>query len=258
MSHRRIVVPSLSLGSAQAGQSLSLPASFAHYLSRVLRLEAGQKVEICDGKGHQWLALLTSSDALHVELEVPLEATSLPFQLHLVQALAKAERFEWVLQKATELGVTELIPCLTERTIVKLDPKRAQKKMLRWQRVVQEAARQSERATVPSIASPTRLQDITSSLPPGLPWVVCAAREPDRTLRRWIDEHPSITEAACFIGPEGGFSDEELAWLEAQGATCVSLGPLVLRTETAAVTLTSIIQFEYGHLAQAPALSSSE
>lgn len=157
--------------------------------------------------------------------------------LHLALALIKQERFEWALQKVTELGVARLIPITTERTVISFSVDRALQRQLRWQRIAEEAAEQSGRSTVPLIEPVSSLEEVL-------------AEESDRrVVMLWEDEQAvellTMIDDMCpsllLVGPEGGFSPAEIELARQRGATTASLGPLTLRAETAAVAAAAVV-----------------
>lgn len=252
MSLRRVIIPSLALADASVGQLLSIPSEYSHYLQRVLRLKYGEQIEVCDGKDARWNATLVepvNSDECRVQLNVCLPSELESFPLFLAQALPKADKFENILQRVTELGITGVYPFQAERSVVKLDAKRMAKKMQRWERIVQESTRQSERSTLPILAEPSSLKALLSSLPDDQVAFVCSAREDQKGLSDWMRDRPRPSSGVLFfVGPEGGFSASEIELFEHYSIPCVGLGPLILRTETAGPAVTSILQFQWGHL----------
>jgi 16S rRNA (uracil1498-N3)-methyltransferase len=228
----------------RAHSTVKLTPEQSRYLA-VLRLAAGSELEIFDGQGGRSLAQVVSPLELLVLRELPrLEQRRL--DVVLVQALAKSDKLEFVVQKATELGVSRIVPLATERAVVKLDPARGASRAERWRKVAQEAARQCGRADVPGVDEPTSWSDLFRML----------HADPDRrALLLDPQEQLRLSTAArgapsllLAVGPEGGFAPEEQERALAEGFVGVGLGPLVLRTETAGLAALAVVQHLYGQL----------
>lgn len=212
-----------------------------HYLASVLRLEPGAILEVFDGDGHAWDASFTGSElALGERREAPPPAAI----VWLAFALARGERSDWVVQKATEVGVSRLVPWQAERSVVRLDRPRAEERAARWRRIAAEAARQCGRSDVPGVAVPGRLRDALAA-PPGFARLLFhpGAGAP---LRASLPAGALGFLAA--LGPEGGLTDGEVRECLDAGCTRASLGPRVMRTETAAVVAAALIQHLAGDL----------
>ena len=221
-------------------------------LSNVLRLTPGDKVVLLDGRGSACECAIDSINSRAVECTV-LSCQRLPeesVRVSVAVAMLKGDRFDWALQKLTELGVSEIVPLMTMRTVVKLDlgdAKGCERKLSRWQSIVREAAEQSERATIPHVVKPKKLQawvdEIVHSGARDTAFI-CAERMPQRHLRDiLLPMHEKMQNGEgtagktihLLVGPEGGFADEEIAYAEKQGIKPVSLGQRILRSETAAI-----------------------
>jgi len=219
-----------------------------HHLRDVLRLRVGDGVVCCDGTGAEYVGTIAALSASRAQVRVErlIERPSPPVGLWLAQGLPKAERFEWVVQKATELGADRLSPLLTRHTIVRLTPEQARAKLVRWQRIAQEAAKQSQRATIPQLEPPQSLPVFLEHLARGtlvlMPTLVPAsASAPWPGLADALKTSAGVREVVILIGPEGDFSREEVALAQRHGARPVSLGPLTLRTDTAAIATLAIV-----------------
>jgi 16S rRNA (uracil1498-N3)-methyltransferase len=230
------------------GAALTLTGEPARYLGRALRLRPGDVVAVFNGDDGEWAAtieqfgrdevMLTVGDAIESRPESPL-------RVHLVQGVSRGERMDFVVQKATELGVKRLTPVLTAHGMVKLDERRAAKRRAHWESVAISAAEQSGRTRPPLIDPPqdlntwfggTRSRDSTELvLLPGASLPLAKAAAPTRKL-------------CLLIGPEGGFSEKESEDATVAGFEPVSLGPRVLRTETAAVAALAVAQSLWGDL----------
>ncbi len=238
----------LLLPGAQPGQA-TVEGSRFHYLARVLRLGAGDGLRVFDGEGREFPARVERVDGDTAVLALgPAAQSPPPRALWLVQGLPKADKFEWVVQKGTELGATHFLPAALERCVVKLDEDRGGKKVQRWQAIAEEAARQCGRADVPKVHAPARLPAVLAALPAD-----CALLVLDEQARA-----PSLTEAvrallpgqpvALLVGPEGGLARAEVEAALARSGVAVTAGRRVLRTETAALVALAAVQLLDGEL----------
>jgi 16S rRNA (uracil1498-N3)-methyltransferase len=237
----RLLVPGASEG------QVTVDGPRLHHLLHVLRVRAGDVLEVFDGQGRAFdakvLSLGEKSGAL--QLGAGREAPK-PRAITIVQGLPKAERLELVLQKATELGATAFAPAGCARSVVKLAGKE-ETKLARWQRIVEEAARQCGRSDVPVVYPPLPLLAAVAALPDDPALLVLD--EEERALPLSAAVAPlSGRPLALIIGPEGGLTREEVAALMAKGATAVTMGRLVLRTETAALAALAVLRHLDGEL----------
>jgi len=231
-----------------SGIELQLDRERAHYLSRVLRLRNGDMLTVFNGDNGEFdarVALLAKNSAT-VVVGAPVEtATESALKIHLVQGISRGERMDFVVQKATELGVKRITPVFTEYGVVKLDQARAAKRSDHWQSIAISACEQSGRIRPPLIDAPVDLNA----------WFGAGAREADSDLILRPGATTPLssiaapaTKVCLLIGPEGGFSDTEYEDAEIAGFTAVSLGPRILRTETAALTAIAVAQSFWGDL----------
>jgi 16S rRNA (uracil1498-N3)-methyltransferase len=223
-----------------AGNRAVLTGQHADHLVRVLRARVGQEFDVAaGGVVHRGRVVAIEGSRVEFELgdEIPLALTP---RLTLVLAVFKFDRMEWAIEKCTELGVTRIVPVIARRTdahLVSAAVKRAE----RWQRIALQAAEQSRRDTVPEIAPPTKLSD-TLRLSAGLRLVLSESEEQTQ-LRDVLKSQPtdSTGEMILAVGPEGGWTDEELHQFQQAGWISASLGNTILRTETAAIAAAAII-----------------
>ena len=215
-------------------ESLALSEEEAHHCHDVMRCREGDRIVVFDGEGNESESEITSSSKKRVELKPLLisKTERPPAQLTLGQAIPKGKNMDLIIQKATELGASRVIPLLSERTVVQIDKDDLEKKRLKWQRVAIEACKQCGRCRLLEITAPGTLQSIVSLAPParrlladpaGLPLAAAAT--------------PTGGDLLVAVGPEGGFTTEEVAAAEAAGFRRVSLGPHILRIETAAIAM---------------------
>jgi 16S rRNA (uracil1498-N3)-methyltransferase len=212
------------------------------YLADVLRLAAGDRVEVFDGRGGRYDAVIEAGFE-SVRLGPRAEAARATVELSLVVALAKGEKMDLVVQKATELGAARILPFAAERSVVRLEREKGEERAARWRRIAEEAARQCGRADVPEVRAPADLAAALAALAPGTRLAVF--HPGGAPLARL----PAADCIAAVVGPEGGLTDAEVAACEAAGALRTSLGPRVLRAETAAIVALALLQASHGDLA---------
>jgi 16S rRNA (uracil1498-N3)-methyltransferase len=222
---------------------MALSKEQSHYLRGVLRLENGAEIEVFDGRGARHLALF-EGDLLRLGAPLP----SVPpraLDVVLVQALAKGEKMDLIVQKATELGAARIVPLASERAVVKLSAGAA--RLSRWRRIAEEAARQSGRADVPRIDEPCGFDDLLRILreEPGRQGLILDPRE--RSLRLSTAAR-GLPQLLLAVGPEGGFSPAEVETARGGSMIPVALGPLVLRTETASLAALAVLLHIHGDL----------
>ncbi|MCD0279015.1 16S rRNA (uracil(1498)-N(3))-methyltransferase [Xanthomonas melonis] len=232
----------------QCDQEVSLPEESANHLLRVLRLREGDACILFNGDGNDYYARISVAGKREaralVERVEPLDNES-PLRITLIQGIARGEKMDLILQKATELGVAAIVPVNAERTEVKLDAARLEKRVAHWRSVVVSACEQSGRARVPELAAPLGLREASQA---------CDAR----ALRLTLDpqgEHRLGTLTAgsdqavvVAIGPEGGWSPRDRAILAEAGFSGLQLGPRILRTETAGLAAIAALQSRLGDL----------
>jgi len=233
-------------GSYGANSVLELASDKARYLGRVLRLRVGDNLSVFDGEGSEFTATITAVSKANATLRVDEKtnvATESPLRVHLVQGISRGERMDFVVQKATELGVKRITPVLTEFGVVKLNAERAEKRREHWQKVAASACEQSGRARLPLIDTPIPLKNWFGHKPKQVDSEIVL--RPDATMPLAGIDSPA-TKVCVLIGPEGGFSDTEFEDAEIAGFRPVSLGPRVLRTETAAIAAIAVLQSQWG------------
>jgi 16S rRNA (uracil1498-N3)-methyltransferase len=233
---RRVFLPPDRIAEGRA----ELTPEARHYLRDVLRLAPGAAVELFDGEGGAWVAeVLDGFEALALG---PRREARPALPLWLLVALAKGEKVDLVVQKATELGATRVLPFEAERSVVRLDAEKGRERAARWRRIAAEAARQCGRADAPEIDPPGPLPAALGSVPGAFLKVVF---HPGGTP---LPPEDAPAGVAAIVGPEGGLTAAELAGCEAAGARRIGLGPRVLRAETAAVVAVALLQARYGDL----------
>lgn len=240
----------LPLADAAVGATVMLAPQAAHHAIRVLRRSRGEPIELFDGEGHAVVATIVDAKTGRCEIVARL-APEPPAALAigLVQGISSAEKMDWTIEKAVELGVDRLVPVQSARGHVRLDEARAARRLEHWQRLAAAACGQCGRSRLPAIDPPLALAAALERLAPaGGPRLVLDPRS-DRSLPALLartDPAPRSIWLAC--GPESGFGEDETALFARHGWQAVRLGPRVLRTETAAMTAIAIIQGWLGDL----------
>ncbi|MBI1749819.1 MAG: 16S rRNA (uracil(1498)-N(3))-methyltransferase [Acidobacteria bacterium] len=228
------------------GATASLDGEAAHHLGRVLRAEPGQMVELSDGKA-VWLARVerVGRDAVEFALVEQLPAQATRLHLTLLLAIVKFDRFEWALEKATELGAGEIVPLAAARSEKGLIVA-ARKRSQRWERILLESAQQSRRLAPPVLCPAVRPADAFRSVGNGGGISALLSERADAPALRTVLVGKSATAAALAVGPEGGWTDEELSAARAAGFLEASLGQNILRTETAVAAALAILNYALG------------
>lgn len=229
---------------------VQLKGEIAHRLLKVLRLKIGDRVVLFDPKGSEWVAEVEASEPEIVWMQLiepSFSEREHPVSLWLYQGIPKGEKMDFIVQKATELGVHRIIPMWTRRTVVQLSAERARTKCERWQRLAKAAAEQCGARFVPEVAMPKTfaqaLQEVKNS--DVLLLFYEAAEEP---LRKTMANYQSPKIISLMVGPEGGFEPEEISAAQKVGAHIVSLGKRILRTETASIVAIALVLYELGLL----------
>lgn len=227
------------------GTTLTLPEHVAHHI-QVVRLSAGDNITLFNGEGGEYTATIISMEKKRATVEIKLfepREVELPYAITLAQALPEASKMDWIIEKAVELGVHTIQPLAAQRCVVRLSAERAVKRMQHWQGVIVAASEQSGRNRLVALAEPTdftrwvQQQDLH-------PRIMLSPRA-ELSLSDWARHHPAQS-VALMIGPEGGFSDKEEELAIAQGSLMLSMGPRVLRTETAGLAALAALNAIWG------------
>ncbi|MEM0897326.1 MAG: 16S rRNA (uracil(1498)-N(3))-methyltransferase [Verrucomicrobiota bacterium] len=229
-------------------ESLVLTGDEAHHCTQVVRCRVGEKVVAFNGEGTEATAEITAADPGEVTLRTVSSSTASPLRarLTLAQAIPKGKNMDLIIQKATELGAAEIVPIISERTIVRLEPGEAAKKQDKWQRIALEACKQCGQNFLPTVAGPLTIDEFFAQKPSAeLPLV--ASLQPGaisikEVLAESGNERPA--SALMLVGPEGDYTPAEINAAKAYGCRPVTLGPIVLRTETAAIFTLSVLAYE--------------
>jgi len=237
------------------GKQVTLTGQQAHQIHNVLRMGPGDHIIVLDNTGSEYTVALTEVGRQQVLGQVmykqPVQAEPRT-QITLYQSILAREKFEWVLQKCTEVGVTRFVPTVTERSIVRRPDTVTGRRLSRWRRIVTEAAEQSGRGRIPQLEAPVNFPDAVSGLGGFDRSLIGSPHAAGPSLRELLqggDTEPVRQwRIALLIGPEGGFTDEEVQHACVNGANPISLGRRILRTETAAMVASAIILYEMGEL----------
>ena len=220
-----------------AGDRATLRGQNAYHLARVLRAKVGQQFDlVADGRVRQARISRLSDDRVEFELAGELPALDLPVEITLLLSVFKFDRMEWVLEKATELGVANIVPVLARRTEANL-ASAAVKRLDRWRRIVHEAAQQARRASVPEVALPAKLK---AALAQGTPGIVLAESEQEVSLKKVLADVEAGKPIRLAVGPEGGWTNDELESFRTAQWHAASLGTNILRAETAAIAAVAV------------------
>lgn len=218
------------------------------HICQVLRMKAGEEIRISNGIDKDYYCIIREFHKDSVIAQVCYEerqATELPARIHLYQGLPKGDKMEWILQKAVELGVYEVIPVSMKRCVVKLDAKKAQNKQKRWQSIAESAAKQSKRLIIPTVCEVMSFSQALEHA--GNCAIKLLPYENERGMemtRQIVGDCKAGMEIAVFIGPEGGFDETEVKQAVEIGWQPISLGNRILRTETAGLTMLSILMYQ--------------
>lgn len=225
---------------------LILPDDAAHHAARVLRLAAGDPVVLFNGEGGEHHGQIAGIDRRVVSVQLDRfnpDNRESPLDITLVQSITSGERMDYALQKAVELGVSHIVPIITERASIKLKADRAEKRLEHWRKVIISACEQSGRNVIPGLASICELGQWLEQKTEA----TCLLLHPQANER--LSSVTNVTQAvAIVVGPEGGFSDQEIELMQARGCRLVQLGPRVLRMETAGPAMLAILQAQLGDL----------
>jgi 16S rRNA (uracil1498-N3)-methyltransferase len=231
----------------EAGRDLTVTGSAGNHIARVLRLRMGESLRLFNGRGGDYAGRIERVHRDGVVVSVgehrPLEHES-PCHLTLAQGISRGERMDWVIQKATELGVSRIVPLFTDRSVVHLDATQAARKLQHWRAIAIAACEQSGRNRLPEITSPVALAAIVENTHETGNAILLS---PGAALRV-VDLPGGATRATVLVGPEGGLAESEQALALRAGFTPVRIGPRVLRTETAAVCALTLLQQKFGDL----------
>ncbi|KAF0221243.1 MAG: hypothetical protein FD174_381 [Geobacteraceae bacterium] len=244
---RRFFIPSHTF----TGNAVTITGDTFRHMVKVLRLKAGARLLLANGEGQEAEGVIQRIDRESLIIALgetrPAQAAESGPRITLYQGLPKGDKMDLIVQKSTELGVAEIVPFLAARSVTRVRGEQAEERVARWQRIAQEAARQSQRTSIPRV-----------SLAGDLAAVLCQARNPVKLLL-WEEERtnrlkealasiPHPESIAVIVGPEGGLSSEEAEAARENGFCPISLGKRIVRTETASLVILAILQFYWGDI----------
>ncbi|WP_027853574.1 16S rRNA (uracil(1498)-N(3))-methyltransferase [Marinobacterium litorale] len=236
-------------GELSTGEQIALDDNAFNHTVKVLRLSQGAELVLFNGDGCEYDATLSDVSKKHAKAQIGTRREpkrESPLRIEIGQSISRGERMDYAIQKASEMGVAAITPLFTERCEVRLNAERQDKRQRHWLQVAISACEQSQRCTVPDVESPSSLTD----------WINTCDAELKLVLHHHTEQPladiPPPASVALLIGPEGGLTEAEVAAAQSAGFRPVALGPRVMRTETAPVAATAILQFLWGDLGNRP------
>ncbi len=229
------------------GDTAFIVGQEAHHILDVLRYKKGDKLQLFDGTGKLYQSKILDTQAKEVRLKIESvreESLGPNLKITLVQALPKKNKMDYIVEKATELGVDVIIPIQTARTIVKLDKQRQNLRKKRWQRIAQEASKQCGRETIPQVKGLTAWKDVLSILNDYDLKLLACLGEKRQKIKDVLQAQSNARNVIFLIGPEGDFDPEEVRQARDAGCIALSLGKIVLKSDTAAISALAMINYE--------------
>ncbi len=223
------------------------------HITRVLRLGIGDSVTVCDSAGMDYTAEISSIEPGKIVCDIissKKSDTEPDIELTLYQGIPKGPKMEYIIQRTTELGITRIVPCTMARCVSRLDGEKAErKKVERWQKIAESAAKQSGRGIIPEVCMPVSFKDAVRRMTMADAAFAPYECESTAGIREYLKSLPEKVKTAAFIiGPEGGFDPAEVEILKENGIKTVSLGKRILRTETAGGAVTAVVMYESGNM----------
>ena len=231
--------------------SATLDSEESHHCSHVLRLNEGDRVTVFDGAGREGQATIASTSSSRVTLKIAgtSKTPPPPCEITLAQAIPKGKNMDLIVQKAVELGASKLVPILSDRTIVQLDADETAKKREKWRTVALEACKQCGQNHLPVISAPMIMKDFLERADKSSLLLIASLQSDARTLKfvlsEYTQQHGALPKrVTVFVGPEGDFTPAEISLAKSHGCQPITLGPIILRTETAAIYCLSVLAHE--------------
>ena len=230
------------------GETAFLCEEDARHATRVLRMREGEACELfADGKRFSG-EIASIGEEVEVRITGEMPSTEAKLRITLYQGLPKADKMELIVQKSVELGACAVVPVAMSRCVVQLDAKDGRKKQERWQKIAREACKQSGRCEMMQVSEPISFKQLLAKLPQHQAAIVPWEDARGYSLAKFHQEHPDVTDLAIVIGPEGGMSEDEIARMKEASCRSVTLGPRILRTETAGLCAMSALFCLYGDM----------
>lgn len=223
----------------------------AHHIQQVMRLKIGDKVICSNGIDREAIVEIVQFEPKQVRAAIvePLDMNNeATIDVWIAQSLPKADKMETVIQRCTEIGAARFIPFTSERTIVKYNDKKEGRRLERWHKIAKEAAEQSHRNRIPLIDGPRSWKELLSLVPEVSIAFICYEQEEARTFKKLLQQHKPLQSVMLIVGPEGGFTADEVKEATEAGCYSISLGKRILRTETAAMAALTCILYEYDEI----------
>jgi len=244
LTHPRLYYP----GPLTVGDRCLLVEANLHYIRSVMRMKPGGRILLFDGLGQEYSAVIVniSGEQALVEIVDKHYAPPRPVRITLIQALPKAQKMDFIVQKATELGVDEIRPFSSERSVPHLTAEKAHQKTERWRKIAQEAAKQCRRSDVPEVAEIHGFTEMLKAVEPDAAKMIFWEEESRMGLKKALQRFPEARVFSILVGPEGGLTSGEVEAATASGFVSVSLGRQILKLETAAIAILAILQYEAG------------
>ena len=234
------------------GGFLSITGKEARHIVTVLRMKKGETLILMDREGQSFEATIEAVHYKEVKVRITKTIPPLPpspIEMSLAQAIIKSHPMEYLIKKVTELGIGSIHPFYSERTVIKLKPEQLKNKMDRWMEIMKSACKQCGRVTLPTLNTPLPFEELINTVPNKKTLKVLLWEDEDKVdLKRLLTSMSSAPHVFAIVGPEGGFTSNEVNLAKDAGFQIISLGNRILRAETAAVSLISIIQYEWGDL----------
>ncbi len=230
-----------------SGSEITLSEEDSVHLARVLRASVGEKITVCDENGTEYEAEIFSVSKREVKAKITdykKAATEPKIEVTIFQGLPKGSKMELIIQKCVEIGVCSIIPVETARAVVKINEEKSAGKVKRWNKIAEEAAKQSGRGKIPKVEMPVSFKEAAEKAAE-FDMAIIAYEQHDKADIKTYLRNKTPKKVAVYIGPEGGFEEEEIKLAKACGIYAVSLGKRILRTETAPITLLSVLMYEY-------------
>ncbi len=229
---------------SRKGNSFLINGGDYNHIKNVLRMNVGDSFLVsCEGQSHLCeLTQFTPEGVLATIVQENYQDTRLPLEIHLFQGLPKSDKLDWILQKCVELGADGIVPVETKRSIVKIEPKKKDAKQSRWQSIAESAAKQSKRSVIPTVHPATSFENaLAMAKKLDVVLVPYENKEGMAATKKALQTLKAGMKVGIFIGPEGGFEENEIERLQGIGAHIISLGKRILRTETAAITAVGMV-----------------
>lgn len=234
-----------------SGEKLYITGDDVNHINKVLRLNAGNNILVCDGYGHEYTSKIIDINKKEIICKIIDEFDNLsepPVMVTLFQGLPKAQKMEYIIQKSVEIGIFKIQPVITQRVVVKTDGKDITNKLQRWRRISEEAAKQSNRGIIPEVPEPIAFEEAIEAVKSLDLSIVPYEKEKATGLKKILQYKQNVKNVGVMIGPEGGFDELEIDKCIKAGVIPVTLGPRILRTETAGIAALSMILYEIGDM----------